>query len=341
MKVDIAILPKLSMSELMQLGVDCENNGLSLWVPDERFFRDVFVCLSALAGVTRTCTLGTGVTDPYIRHPLLTASAMASLDELSGGRAVMGIGAGVSGFDALGIKRTGPAKAVREAIDLCRRFWAGEKITHASDHVVANGAQLNFPARAIPIYITGRGPMILALGGEVGDGVIIGHFSSDEGISFALDQIAVGLKKRAPERAKPEIVVWAYTSVCQDGDAARAAVKPAIGRTISSTPEALDLLGEPAPRLLEELARFGYSRSAEYDAAMCEHVSDKLTTHLSVSGTPSECITRIRAIAACGVSRIILLPYPAKGMSITQMTHLLFSDVLPHLNKSTLAPAGA
>jgi 5,10-methylenetetrahydromethanopterin reductase len=310
-------------------------------VPDERFFRDVFVCLSALAGSTRRCTLGTGVTDPYIRHPLLTASAMASIDELSGGRAVMGIGAGVSGFDALGIKRVGPAKAVREAIDLCRRFWAGEKITHASDHAVAKNAQLNFAARDIPVYVTGRGPMILALGGEVGDGVIIGHFSSDRGISFALDQIGAGLKKRAPEKAGPEIVVWAYTSVSRDGEAARAAVKPAIGRTISSTPEALELLGTPAPRLLEELARFGYSRSAEYDRAMCEHVSDELTTHLSISGTPSECVTRIRAIAASGVSRVILLPYPPKDMSISQMTHLLFSDVLPQLDIPALSVIGA
>lgn len=330
MKVGLAILPKLSFQEFVGLGQKCEQNGLSLWVPDERFLRDVFVSLSALATQTRTSTLGTGATDPFIRHPLLTATAMASLDDLSGGRAILGIGAGISGFDALGIKRTSPAKAVRDAIELSRRFWAGEAVT-SSNFAPANSASLGFKAREIPIFVTGRGPMILSLGGEMADGVIIGHFTSDRGLGFAQGHVEAGLKKRSPDRKRPEIVVWAYTSVSKDGDAARAAVKPAIGRTIASTREALQILGEDGTRLLEELDRFGYSRSAAYDQAMRETVSDSLTCHLSISGTPGECMDRVRAIAACGVDHVILLPYPPAGTSIPEMAELLFTDLLPKI----------
>lgn len=329
MKVGIAILPKLSLGDFIAFGRRCESHGLSMWVPDERFFRDVFVSLSALACNTAVSTLGTGATDPYIRHPLLTAAAIASLDELSGGRAILGMGAGISGFDALGIKRVSPVKALRDAIDLSRRFWAGETITSSSEFVPAKAATLGFAAREIPIFITGRGPMVLALGGELADGIIIGHFTSEKGISFAQGHISAGLKKRSPDRGRPEIAVWAYTSVSRDGDAARAAVKPAIGRTISSTREALGILGENGDRLIEQLDKFGYARSDAYDAAMRETVSDSLTAQLSVSGTPAECIDRIRAIRACGVDQVILLPYPPEGTTIPEMGELIFSEVLP------------
>ncbi|MCC7347456.1 MAG: hypothetical protein IT538_08670, partial [Variibacter sp.] len=115
------------------------------------------------------------------------------------------------------------------------------------------------------------------------------------------------------------------------GDAARAAVKPAIGRSIRSTPESLELFGVHAPHLLAELERFGYARSSAYDAAMESAVPDELTTHLSISGTPQECVQRIRAIRACGVDHVIALPYPAKGLAVAQMVDLFAAEVLPHI----------
>ena len=331
MKIGVAIPPKLTIVEQIALARSCDAAGLSLWMPDERFFRDVFVSMASIAMATRTSLLGTGVTDPYIRHPLLTAAAIATVDEAAQGRAILGIGAGVSGFDALGIKRIAPATAVREMIDLCRRFWAGESVDHEGKHAVAHAARLSFPARGIPIYVAGRGAKILAAGGELAEGVIIGHFTSGRGIGFARDHIASGIARRAPERGQPELALWAYTSVSRDGDAARASVKPAIGRTIRSTPESLDILQVQAPDLLAQLEKFGYARTPEYDEAMRGAVADELTTHLSISGTPQECVARIRAIRACGVEHVIVLPYPAAGMQVAEMLALFTAEVLPHV----------
>ena len=331
MRVGVAIPPKLTLREQIAQAQRCDASGFSVWAPDERFLRDVFVSMAAMAAGTTRSTIGSGVTDAYIRHPLLTAAAMATLDELSAQRAILGIGAGVSGFDALGIKRVAPATAVREMIDLCRRFWDGEKIEHAGSHAQALGARLEFAARRIPIYVAGRGAKILASGGELAEGVIIGHFTSAPGIASSLRHIEAGLAKRSPDRERPELALWAYTSVSPDGDAARAAIKPAIGRTIRSTPEALKTFGIQAPELLAELERFGYSRSAGYDAAMCRTVSDELTTHLSISGTPEQCIERIRAIRACGIGHVIVLPYPAKGMSVSAMLSVFTEQVLPQI----------
>jgi 5,10-methylenetetrahydromethanopterin reductase len=332
MKIGIAIPPKLTVSEQVEEAKRCDEQGLALWAPDERFMRDVFVSMTAMAAATSRSTIGTGVTDAFIRHPLLTAAATATLDEISGGRAILGLGAGVSGFDALGIKRIAPATAVREMIEVCRRFWAGEKIEYEGKLVQVHGAHLDFPARQIPIYVAGRGERILAVGGQHADGVIIGHFTSAEGIGHSMRHIDEGLVKRKEHLGKPELALWAYTSVSEDGNAARKAVKPAIGRTIRSTPGTLDIFGVKAPDLMTELERFGYSRSAEYDVAMQRTVSDELTGHLSISGTPRECAARIQAIRDCGVGQVIALPYPAAGMSSIDMLAMLRREVMPLIN---------
>ena len=119
-----------------------------------------------LADVAERATrmaLGPCVTDPYSRHPALTAAAIGTVDELADGRAILGIGAGASGFSAMGMTREGPATAIREAIALIRRLLAGERVTQEGQIVRAlRVSQLDFPARAsIPVYIAGRGPRIL------------------------------------------------------------------------------------------------------------------------------------------------------------------------------------
>ena len=89
-----------------------EANGYeTLWVADERFYREVYATLAILAQHTKRVQLGTCVTDPFSRHPALTAMAIATLDEISNQRAILGFGAGISGFAELGIVRKKPAAA--------------------------------------------------------------------------------------------------------------------------------------------------------------------------------------------------------------------------------------
>src|SRR4051794_3333327 len=75
----------------------------SLWIADERFPRAVWAPLGALPAATNRLRLATCVTDPFIRHPALTGTAIATVDELASGRAILGLGAGASGFAALDI----------------------------------------------------------------------------------------------------------------------------------------------------------------------------------------------------------------------------------------------
>jgi 5,10-methylenetetrahydromethanopterin reductase len=92
----------------------------AVWVADERFYREVYSCLTNIASHTSKVLLGPCVTDPFSRHPALTAMAIATLDEVSGGRGILGIGAGISGFVELGINRRRPARAIYETVEVIR-----------------------------------------------------------------------------------------------------------------------------------------------------------------------------------------------------------------------------
>jgi 5,10-methylenetetrahydromethanopterin reductase len=173
----INLIPEGPIDELVALGVLAEELGYSrCWVYDEGLAtRDVYITLAAIAAATTKLHLGTGITNPYTRHPASTAAAIASLDEMSAGRAFLGIGAGGSlTLDPLGISRTAPLATVRDVITACRRLLDGERVTMTGQGFELRGAQLGFPTRrGIEIWLAGRGPRMLALGGEITDGVML------------------------------------------------------------------------------------------------------------------------------------------------------------------------
>jgi len=113
------------MPEVTHRAARLEELGFQdIWVPDERLLRNVYISLATIANATTKVGLGPGVTDPYTRHPAHTAAAMATLDELSGGRASLGLGLG-GGLDAYGLARIKPVSTMREAVKVIRGLLGG------------------------------------------------------------------------------------------------------------------------------------------------------------------------------------------------------------------------
>src|SRR5271169_1135587 len=126
MTLQLLLLGDAPVGQLVERARLAEASGYgTVWVADERFYREVYSCLGQLAVHTSKVLLGPCVTDPFARHPALTAMAIATLDEVAGGRAILGIGAGISGFAELGIVRRKPARAIWEAIELVRALLHG------------------------------------------------------------------------------------------------------------------------------------------------------------------------------------------------------------------------
>lgn len=172
----VNLIPEAPIATMVALAVHAETLGFDrCWVYDEGLAtRDVHVTMSAIAMATERLAVGPGITNPYTRHPAQTAAAIASLDELSGGRAFLGIGAGGTlTLDPLGLSRTRPLAAVREMIQVCRALFAGGPTSFRGRHVELRSAALSYGRPDIEIWLAGRGPKMLQLGGAVADGVML------------------------------------------------------------------------------------------------------------------------------------------------------------------------
>lgn len=119
-----------SASELIQQDTLCEDLGFDhIWYGNEKFYPDMMIGLAVLAMHTSRASLGTFVADPYSMHPAMTATVVATLDDLSSGRIMLGIGAGGSRFREMGIRRSSPLAALEEMIYVIKGMLAWETVT--------------------------------------------------------------------------------------------------------------------------------------------------------------------------------------------------------------------
>lgn len=305
--------------EFAQLCAVVDEAGFErLWIPDERFLRDVAVALTAAAMSTERIGIGTAVTDPFIRHPALTAVMAASIDEVSHGRLTLGIGAGISGFPALGIERAHPERAIRGAVGLMRTLWRGEHERLDGDRVTSD-IHLHFsPLRAaIPIWIAGRGARILQLAGEIADGALIGAFCSEPGLRYANGQIDRGLEIAGRERGAVRRGIWLHTAIAEDAEAARDAVRPIVAGVLISSGEALRSIGIPLPAdLMRDAAITPYGMHEPRMLALARRIPRDVLDHFCVAGSPTEVAARLAGLDHFGIDHVSIVPWLARGQSI-------------------------
>jgi alkanesulfonate monooxygenase SsuD/methylene tetrahydromethanopterin reductase-like flavin-dependent oxidoreductase (luciferase family) len=161
--------PGRSAGELVEAVIAADEAGLDeVWIADEGVAREPMVVLAAAARSTSRVVLAVGITSPLIRHPGAIAATAATLDELSAGRALLGLGVG--GHESLGpfgIDTDRPVGVVRDAIRIGRAVLAGEACEgyEPAGHAV--------PARPVPIWIGARGPQLVRLAAREADGIFL------------------------------------------------------------------------------------------------------------------------------------------------------------------------
>lgn len=333
-----------SVPSAVDLARLAERSGFDqVWVADEKFFRDPYVCLAAIAGHTSRLRLGTGVTDPYARHPALTAMALASLDELAPGRAMLGLGAGGSGFPALGIARRKPTSAVREAIQVMRSLWRGEVVDLRGEVIAFSNGRLNFtPARAdIPIYVAARGRQMLGLAGEVADGVVIAPYASPPGLRYALGLIGAGARRAGRGLADLDTVARVDVCIAPERAAAVAAAKRWVALPLWSSYPNWDYL-DPLPwlRVPDRVTQILAARDYGLIDEAARYIPDEFVDDLVVAGTLDDVVRQMRAIAATGITQITIHPVPVGHMEERNVLELFATRVMPELANHAAAAAG-
>ncbi len=324
-------LPPPRLIEMVQL---CERLGYNhFWHANHKLDRDMTIGLTLAAVHSQRLTLGTFVVDPYVIHPAMTAAAVATLDELAGGRAVLVLGAGMMGFRAMGIERRKPLVAVEEAIYVIRRLWAGETVTFVGEVVQAKAARLGFPARPnIPIFIATRGDRMLHLAGRVADGVMISTYATPEGVRHALSQVAKGAQeaRRSPESVT--VILRVDACVGEDVQAARAAVKPIIAGSLgSSYPDRafVEAVGLTVPAELEAIIREGDEERIWAAAGL---VPDEFVEHFAWAGTAEKIAAQVVQMVQMGIMNITILPNPPEA--VTPTLHAFAKEVISRVQQS-------
>lgn len=292
----------------------CERHGFdNFWIPDERFFREVYSLCTLVATSTERLRVGPCVTDPYTRHPSLTAMAIATLDEISSGRAALGLGAGISGFAEIGIERRHPALAVREAIMLIRLLLAGEQVAYQGKVFRFHG-RLDFVPRrsAVPIYLAAGGPRMLRLAGEAAEGVIIEGCTAPGMLETALAEVELGLTSTHRKRSSIEMLARIDVAVSSRLDDAYEVLRHRVARhLISSAPsfERFSRRGLDVPKDIRELVG---GRSYTHDPSILRPIAAKVTNQMidgfCIAATPDGLPKRFDELVSRGATQILVNP---------------------------------
>lgn len=336
MKFSVALLMKTPIKDIVTAGKKAEEMGYKMiWVPDERFNKNPYVILSALAVNTKEITLGTGVTNPYTRNPVFTAAAIASINDISKGRAVLGLGAGSPMVcRPLNIRQKKPISTVREAVTVVRDLLKGDTVTVDREEFTLSQVKLDFDAAPVPIYIAGRGPRILQLGGEIGDGVIAGAgLATPKGMEYAFSHIKKGVKKADKDFDELDIVCWAFLSISDNEEEARDVLRPLIARIVNAVP--LDILVQigvkkeqatPVKQVFEEKGPF-----ADEVMDLRKYIGTDLIDQFSLAGSPGYCLERVEKLIQTGVTHIGVLPFASPLYDHTAIVETFAREVMNHL----------
>ncbi len=289
------------------------------WVPDQTFYRDPYVMLAACAAATERIELGLAVTNPFTRHPTMTARSAATVAEFAPGRFRLGFGAGnrrelLVPLD-LPLDDT-PGRCV-ETTEIVRGMLRGERLDYAGRHYRARGVELDFAAEDVPIYIAGRGRGMLRAAGQVADGVIVGGLSTPEGIAYAWREITRGAARAGRDARSLEIVSWLMCDVTDDRAAAVESMRPMVAHIIGGAPaDMLVEIGVP-PETVADVKR-AYAEGGKEAAA--SHVTEGCIDTVTLVGELDACLERIGGLEAAGVTQFGMLLPP--GTVDEHRTHL-------------------
>jgi probable F420-dependent oxidoreductase len=304
MHFGITLKPEHRYDREVELTRRAEANGFTYgWLFDSHvLWREPYVLLTLMAQATERMRLGTCVTNPATREPSVTASALALLDELSGGRMDLGIGRGDSARRVLGKPPTSMA-TLEEAISVIRDLVEGRAVTY-------EGTELQLPWTGqwhLPVWVAGYGPMALAMTGRVADGVIL-QLADPDLIRWFVGQVreAEAAAGRPTGSVKVQAAAPAHVGPREDGRE-RTRWFPAL---VSN--HVVDLVNRyPRERLPESLTGYisdrtgyDYHHHAEVGSSNAAFVGDEVTDRFCVLGEVDEHVAKLHELADAGVDQL-------------------------------------
>ncbi len=329
MQFGFTLKPDHTIERTLALTRQAEAAGFGYgWLFDSHvLWRDPYPLLTLMAQATEDMHLGTCVTNPATREPTVTASALAVLQELSGGRMELGIGRGDSSRRVLG-KQPTSMRDLEQAVHVIRALAEGHSIEF-------EGAMLELPwvgaEHPLPVWIAGYGPVALKLTGRIADGAML-QIGDPDLIRWFVSQVRASAEAsgRDPNAVKVMAAAPAHVGDLADGRD-RTRWFPAL---VSN--HVVDLVNKyPREDLPQELTTYirnregyDYLHHAEVGSSNAAFVSDEIVDRFCLVGPPEAHIQRLRELADAGVDQFNL--YLMNGNEEEQL-ELYGREIIPAL----------
>jgi 5,10-methylenetetrahydromethanopterin reductase len=300
------------------------------WIPDQTYFHDPYVIMSVMALATQRIKLGVGVTNPYTRHPSMSVRSIVSVDEVSNGRAHLGIGAGNRKelLNPLGLDSSHAGEKCLEMAELVRALLEGRTEGYNGKHYQAHGVKLEINARAnLPIYIAGRGARVLQAAGEVADGMIIGGLCTAKGINYAIEQARIGTARSGRDINSLEVVSWVTCQLIRDRSLALEKIRPVVAHIVGGAPmevlEAIELKPSVVSAIKEAYSKQGILEAANY-------VTVEAIDAFTIIGDVGQVVERILGLQNAGVSQLSMLMPPGSVIEHEHRLRQFSEEIFPH-----------
>ncbi len=300
----ITFKPDMTPERIVGLTKQAEESGFGYgWIFDSHvLWKDPYPLLTLMAANTKGMRMGTCVTNPVVRDPTVTASLLATLNQISGGRMDMGIGRGDSSRRVMGKKPTTLAN-LEEAVRMIRDLCAGGEVDYDGRTIRMDWADAGVP----PVWVAGYGPKALRCAGRIGDGVIL-QFADPYLIKWCLEFVREGAEEAGRDFSRIKVMSAAPVWVSDDLNVARERVRwfPAL---VSN--HVADLVSRYRPEELppeltgyiRDRKGYDYLHHAEVGSDNAGFVTDEVVDRFCIIGPVEEQVRRLKELESIGVTQ--------------------------------------
>ena len=303
------------VEDVERLGVEAEAGGVdSLWVPDSQvLYRDPYATLTRLAGATRHVRLGTLATNALTRHPAVTANAILTIQELSGGRAILGLATGDSAVRRIGARPLRVADLERAVAEI-RTLLTGGAVESEGGRFAIRWAG----AAAPPVYVVATGARLLEAAGRIADGVVVNVGAHPALLRAARERIDGGARAAGRDHRAIEVVAFFFCAIDATPEVARARLKPSVSWLCQHFPGLCDTAGLPLDagvraelrRLAADYTRYDLVHADRWAQAveLAAFLPDAYVDAFALGGTAADVIEQVRAVQALGFDHVLIRP---------------------------------
>jgi probable F420-dependent oxidoreductase len=299
-------LPPADIVECVRLA---ESLGYeSAWVA-EGHGGDQFAILGACAQATRRIRLGTAISSVFVRSATTIGMAAATVDQLSGGRFILGLGSShrVQVEPEHGVAFVSPTARLRDTIAIVRGLLRDGVVSHRGEVVTIERFDLWFPPLRpeIPLYVAALFPRLLEIAGGLADGVLL-TWPTPQTIARAVEHVAIGARQAGRAAGAVDVASLIPCAIADTAAAARDALRPGVALYAGFFPRYNRLLAEAGFSDAVRAVKDAYDRDGR--AAAAKLVPDELIDAVTLAGTPDDCRERLAAYRRAGLALPIVSP---------------------------------